>query len=202
MADGPASAGYTDKSKISLGFTLLELIISSLLIALVALAIYSAFSNGLKLWARANQIVLNKEQASITLERMARDVRNIVSFSPITIDCKADYIFLPVLVNQNEDIPVSRLAQVLYSFDKETGIISRQQQVYGRDKEPVTREMATNIKLVILTYRYYDPELKLMTWRPELDTQAKPSAVKVEIVLQDKKNETEETLTRIIALPR
>lgn len=183
------------------GFTLLELIISSLLIALVALAIYTAFSNGLKLWVKTNQIVLNKEQAFITLERLGKDMHNIVSFSPISIDFKANYLSFPVLVNQGEDSQVYRLAQVKYSFDEEQKTISRQQQIYGLDKDPSSREMATGIKSLTLSFRYYDNDLKKMNWRPDWDSQAKPSAIKVEIVLKDDKNETEETLTRIIAFP-
>lgn len=185
------------------GFTLLELIISSLLIALVLLAIYTALINGLKIWARTNQVFFGKEQSFLALERMSKDVRNIVSFSPITIDCKANYISFPSLVNQGEENPVSRLAQVIYSFDEQGGTLNRQQQIYGFDKEPVTRTMVANVKSLKWFYRYYDTESQQLTWVTELETQSKPTAVKVEIILNsNNENEAENTLTRIISLPK
>lgn len=185
------------------GFTLLELIISSLLIALVLLAVYTAFSNGLKIWARTNQVFMGKEQSFIALERMARDVHNIVSFSPITIDCKANYIFFPSLVNQGEETPTYRIAQVMYSFDSEQGVLNRQQQIYGVDKDPISRTMVANIKSVKWSYRHYDSESQQMTWVTELEAQAKPTAVKVEIILNsNNENDAENTLIRIISLPK
>lgn len=186
------------------GFTLLELIISSILIVLIFLAIYTAFSSGLRLWARTNQTVLNKEQVIITLDRLAKELRSHISFALINFEEKENSLSFPLLVRPKGEEQTADFylpAKVTYSFDEEEETINRQSLVYGKDKEPSTRELATAIKSLKFYYRYYDEESEEWFWDEECRDDTKPTAVKVEIITKSVKDETEETITRVITLP-
>ncbi|MBI4835436.1 MAG: prepilin-type N-terminal cleavage/methylation domain-containing protein [Planctomycetes bacterium] len=187
------------------GFTLLELIVSSVLITLVLMAIYSALTDGLRLWRDVTRNVYAKEPAILATERLAKEIRNEISFSPITFTGRADSLSFPLLVrpvDEGKTLDIYMPAEVTYTFDKEKEILYRNVLVYGRDEEPVSRELLNPVKSVAFSYRYFDAEAKESSWLDEAKEDAKPSAIKVEITLKAIKNEPEEIITRIISLPR
>jgi hypothetical protein len=187
------------------GFTLLELTISSILITLVFLAVYSALNDGLRLWHDVTRTVYTKEPAILATERLAKEIRNEISFSPITFTGEANSISFPLLVRPldgGKTMDIYMLAKITYTFDKEKEILYRSVLIYGRDKEPVSRELLNPVKSVVFSYRYFDTETKESSWLDEAKEEAKPSAIKVEITLKAIKNEPEEIITRTISLPR
>ena len=62
------------------GFTLIELCLVSLIASVIGLAVYFTFSNGMRIWQRANQKVV-EEDLSIFFDRFALDVRSCLKFS-------------------------------------------------------------------------------------------------------------------------
>lgn len=185
------------------GFTLLELIVSSVLIALILVATYSAFSSGLKIWTRANKTVLKNEQVFITLERLARELRSNITFSSYSSNWSTDSISFPILSQplsaDGQPAGYYLPARVTYSFNDGAGVITRQLQIYGRDDKPSDRQLATGIKSLKFYYRSYD-ETGQGKWE-EKNPSVKPTAVRVEIIPKGAKDEPEETISRIIGLP-
>ena len=61
-------------------FTLIELCLVSLIASVIGLAVYFTFCNGMRIWQKANQIVV-EEDLSIFFDRFASDVRSCLKFS-------------------------------------------------------------------------------------------------------------------------
>jgi len=190
------------------GFTLIELTISTILIALVMMAIYSALSTGMKIWAKTNVTVIDKEQAILTADRLSKELRNSIQFLLIGYEYQEALLSFPLLVTgsltEDEEIPAnsSLPAKITYSYDAEKEAIIRQQEILGKDKEPTVRELATGVKSIKFFYRSYDGELGKWDWNEKWEQQTKPTAIKIEIVLLGKKDAPEEKLQRVISLPQ
>jgi prepilin-type N-terminal cleavage/methylation domain-containing protein len=190
------------------GFTLIELTISSILIALVIMAIYTALSTGMKIWAKTNETVIDKEQAILAADRLSKELRNSIPFLLIGYEFKEAQISFPLLVTGSlteDETPIensSLPAKITYLYDAEKTAIIRQQEILGKDKKPTIKEIANGIKSIKFFYRFYDSERSKWDWNEKWEQQIKPGAVKIEIVLQGKKDAPEETIQRVISMPQ
>jgi len=62
------------------GFTLTEVLLVSAMFAVISLAVFNAFSNGFKLWARGQHVMVEGYTA-IFLDKISEDLRQTVLMS-------------------------------------------------------------------------------------------------------------------------
>ena len=60
--------------------TLMEILIVVSLIAMMSVAIFNALSNGMKIWKRSQQMVI-EEDIAVFFDKIAHDIRNAFVFS-------------------------------------------------------------------------------------------------------------------------
>ncbi len=118
-------------------FTLVEILLVSVLISVVGLAIFRCFINGLKLWSKAQRLN-NEAEVVIFLDKIAEDLRSVVVLSGLSFKGNATQISFPAVVMTKADSKSSRASEGLinqigsvkyrYDFDKHT--IYRQQANY------------------------------------------------------------------------
>ncbi|NLE64329.1 MAG: hypothetical protein GX606_00185 [Elusimicrobia bacterium] len=121
------------------GFTFVEILLTTALLALLSLAIFTAFSNGLRLWDRVRQAVV-AEDVAIFLDRIGQDLRNSFVFSTIPFEGEGDQCSFPSIVHMPADRRGSRapegtaegIGRVRYVFDAAEGIVWRSQADYGQ----------------------------------------------------------------------
>ncbi len=120
-------------------FTLVEVLLVSSLVALVSLAIFRCFGNGLKLWGKAQH--LNREaEVVIFLDKMAEDLRSTVVMSGFNFKGTAQQLSFPATVNTRADQRSARkkeemvwqIGAVKYRYDVEGRAIYRQQANYAQ----------------------------------------------------------------------
>ena len=80
----------------SSGFTLIEVMIASVLTALAALATYHSYNQGILIWKKGQENS-NQDKAILTMDRINRDLKNIFSFSPIDFSGEETKISFPYL---------------------------------------------------------------------------------------------------------
>ena len=73
---------YKNDPKSRTGFTLVELVLVTAMLSVVGLAAYSAFSNGIRLWKRVNEEVI-QEDINMFFVKISRDLRNLSRYSGI-----------------------------------------------------------------------------------------------------------------------
>lgn len=64
-----------------LGFTLIELLIAVTIFSVIAVALYSCFNAGIRVWRRAEENMELHQSVRLTLEGLAKELRNAVNYA-------------------------------------------------------------------------------------------------------------------------
>jgi len=146
------------------GFTLTEVLLVSAMFAVISLAVFNAFSNGFKLWARGQHVMIEGDMA-IFLDRIAEDVRQTVIISGIPFKGSGTELSFPAIILAPTDSNGSRAKETIgdqigairYVFDSASGKIFRSQASYGQAlkeqwSDPI--EVASLIEDISLHYYF------------------------------------------------
>ena len=172
--------------KSSFGFTFIELILVTAILAVVSLAIYTTFNNGIKIWQRINK-QLPEEDVDIFFDKFARDLRNTSKFRGINFIGKEDRIEFASLINSRQ-LKKRTVGQVIYFYDTSVGILKREQRDFSQvftGQEGLVTWALINFKSLKLQYYVYDREKKEYLWQEECLTGTMPLAVRIDLELKD-----------------
>lgn len=203
------SAKNVSRGKFLTGFTLIETIIATAIFSIIALAVYSTFSQGVKLWQRLTQQTPASE-LNMVFEKMSFDLRNSFEFTGINFVGGEDNIaFATLVLTANEDKQKAlSLGEVGYFFDAQTGSLNRQQRNYSQvyqNKSTLLRQMMNNVKSLSFQYYYYNPVQETYiwkdNWRVEEGEKERSIPLAVRIRLEFDENTKEEEVTRTITIP-
>jgi type II secretory pathway pseudopilin PulG len=120
-------------------FTLIEILLVASLIAIVSIAVFRSFNNGIKLWAKA-QTINREAEATLFLDKMAEDLRSVVTISSIAFKGTGHMVSFPAVVITKADVKsvraseeiVEQIGAVQYRYDPEQHKIFRRQANYGQ----------------------------------------------------------------------
>ncbi len=161
-------------------FTLIELLIVSVLMSVVSLALYATFNSGIKIWQRISQTVID-EDASIFLSKFRRDLSNGVRFAGIDFSGDSQQIRLPALI-YSPQLALRTVGEVIYAY--KDGEISRKERdfshIYGQ-QEGFYESVLKDLEYCKFTYYSYDREAKEYFWEEEPAEGSLPLAVKIEL---------------------
>lgn len=157
------------KNKFS-AFTLIELIISSLIISCVAVAVYSVFSGGISAWKRGKDINSFERNSRLVTEVMARELRNTFQLSSIPFEGTKDFFcFANIIeggISDDELLPYG-IGKVSY-FINEDNVFCRMQQSYAEvfqeDSIGQIKELIPDVVSLDLSYFGYDEQEKIYQW--------------------------------------
>ena len=199
------------KIKRNKGFTLVELFISTTIIFLVSVTVYSTFFNAINVWRRANVSRKLEKDIAITLTKISKDMRNVFDFSGIPFEGTEDAVFFPGLVKiaSSEKNPQTEIGRIVYFYDKDKMTLFKEEKnypkVYKENKieDDYAIPLISGIEQLTFSYCYLDAlssEYKWKdSWKKE-DQDTIPQAVKLELVL--KKNEINANqFTKTIFIP-
>ncbi|MBF0512187.1 MAG: hypothetical protein HQL13_07675 [Candidatus Omnitrophica bacterium] len=116
----------------------MEVLLVSCLMSLISLAVFHAFSNGLKLWARGQHVMVEGKMAMF-LDRFAEDLRQTATISGIPFKGGSAKVSFPAIILGPTDPNSSRASEmtgpqigaVQYTFEPYDHKIYRSQAVYG-----------------------------------------------------------------------
>jgi prepilin-type N-terminal cleavage/methylation domain-containing protein len=143
------------------GFTLTEVLLVSVMFAVISLAVFNAFSNGFKLWARGQHVMLEGDMA-IFLDRIAEDLRQTVIISTIPFKGSRTELSFPAIVlaptegSRGSEGTGAQIGTVRYTFDPLEKKIYRRQAVYGQAlKSQWSTPIAVASLIEDVSMRYY-----------------------------------------------
>jgi prepilin-type N-terminal cleavage/methylation domain-containing protein len=190
------------------GFTLIEMLVAIAILSVLALTVYGAFSNGLRLWQRINQEE-SHEDINIFLLKLSYELRRCFKFSNIKFLGEEDNISFATLIKADRE---ETIGQVNYFFDGSANTINRVQSNYSQlyqSKPTPEQQVLKNIKSFNLQYYCCEPKQKKYLWLKAWDKKKVPSsikadeylplAVKIEIELDD--NNKNKKFVRIVNIP-
>ncbi len=149
-------------------FTLMEMLLVTTLIAVISVAVFQAFNNGLKLWARGVRLD-NQGNTSIMLDKMGEDLRRAVLVTAIPFNGLSMRFSFPAVISAQADKNGSRageglieqLGAVEYRYEPAEGKIFRRQALYGQALKGQwggDMEVASGLENVL--FQYYFPGKK------------------------------------------
>jgi prepilin-type N-terminal cleavage/methylation domain-containing protein len=151
------------------GFTLIELIISSLIVSCVAAAVYSVFSGGISAWKRSKDTKSYERSLRLVSEAMAREIRNTFKFSGMPFEGTGDSVSFAGLIENlySEQAPVYEPGKISY-FLGETGVFCRKQQTYPEVFQEsgagIIKELIPDVAELNFSYFGFDAEADRYEW--------------------------------------
>ena len=142
-------------------FTLTEVLLVSAMFAVISLAVFNAFSNGFKLWARVQHVMVEGDM-SIFLDRLGEDLRGVVTISGIPFKGGSSQLSFPAIIlaptdgSRSKEENGDQVGAIRYVFDPSENKIYRSQATYGqalKSQWSVPIEEASQIE--DLSLRYY-----------------------------------------------
>jgi hypothetical protein len=173
-----------NKANKNRAFTLIELNLVVILMAVIGLTVYASFSAGARIWQRskANTPEIN---AHIFLDKISSDLRNCLKFSAILPKGNVNELSFAIFKRSDaKDKDFVGFGKVVYSFDYNKESVSRSYQDFTQilrnraDESP--RVVLDNIKSCSFKYYYFNIDSSDSGWKSSMDT-VFPSAVKIDI---------------------
>lgn len=188
------------------GFTLVEILLVSVLFSICSVAVYNAFSSGIKLWAHAQRFAI-EEDVSIFFDKLSADLRNSFYYSKIKFNGTATRLTSAAFVTveadprssgSNEGL-VDQIGAVSYYFDYEDRVIYRAQGNYAQALAGKFPERRVLVKAIdSLRFVYYINDVQGA--KPYASARdVAPSSVYVEVKYHD--GGSERTVARFISIP-
>jgi prepilin-type N-terminal cleavage/methylation domain-containing protein len=181
-------------------FTLIELLIVTVILGVISLAIYSLIANGVKIWQRVNQRIV-EEDLDIFLEKYTHDLKNCAKFSGVKFIGTPERLEFASIVN-SPNLQRNTIGQILYVYDKDTKQLKRVQrdysQIYAGEQGPSQPPLGD---LADFKFSYYiqDKKSKERVWAQESPADMIPLAVRIELQLTHGTKTSE--ITRTVSIP-
>jgi len=188
-------------------FTLVEVLLVSSLIAVVGIAVFHSFGNGLKLWAKATR--LNRQaEVAICFDKMGEDLRSFAGVSGINFKGTSSQISFAAVVMTRADSKSSRafeglinqIGAVRYRFDPAEHTILRRQVNYAQAIKDSwsSQELPVAEGITEMDFHYQVASDKGFLLKEAIDGMI-PSGVMVEIHFSDDSGEHQ--LKRYLPIP-
>ncbi|MCU0651245.1 MAG: prepilin-type N-terminal cleavage/methylation domain-containing protein [Candidatus Omnitrophica bacterium] len=169
------------------GFTLVELLVVTVIMSVISIVIYSTFSSGARIWKRTNSLDSN-EDVNMFFDRFGQDVGNGFNFTGIAFEGKADRFQIPTIVTSAR-MGARSVGLAVYSCSDKvlSRSVSDYSQIYEESQIPA-RNSLTGISACKFSYYQFDPEKKEYSWVEEWQKKSLPLAIRVEFALGQGEN--------------
>lgn len=194
------------------GFTFIELLIVTALVAVIGVTLYSTILNGVKIWERMDAEA-PAEDANIFFEKIAHELRNTFKFKNIVFYGQEDEMAFAII--SPPDLSKGgrqEIGRVTYAFDRQGGVIYRKYQNYSQvfeEREGSAVQIMEGVQSVEFSYYAYDLKEKEYLWVREWQAMGKmlgleeddilPVAVRMKIGIVS--DVGPEVLTRTVSIP-
>jgi len=149
------------------GFTLIELILVTAILAVIGMAVFGTFANGIKIWRTVTQESIN-EDINIFFEKISLDLRNSFKLTEIRFRGGKNKVSFPVKIKTRDDDGIKdSIGEVTYSYDRRKKTINKRQATYSevyRKKPGKRRILKEEISSLNFKYFVYDPDRKRYSW--------------------------------------
>jgi len=155
----------TRKNKYRKGFTLVETVIVATIFSFVALGIATSFVSGMKLWSRATEGGFAKQEILFNLEKITKDLRQIVNIGSIGFDGTGEEFSFASVENDS-------VVKITYKFIPAEKILVRKSIALkdvldGKEKEESAGLERKFLPLETFSLQYFcfDSEADTYVWR-------------------------------------
>jgi len=171
------------------GFTLVELLVTTSLMALVGSATVGALAGGVRVWERARAFDAQEQAALIAGHRLRRDLHNVRRFSPVPFHGAYDrWTAAAVDASPVRDEVVAELGQFGYFLDERAHRLCRSFIPYRllRAQRMTDRchSVLEGVRRVRFSYFGSDPASGTLGWTGRWEADEPPMALKAELTVE------------------
>lgn len=172
--------------------TFVEILIVSALFAVISLALYNVFSNGIRIWQRAQNVV-REEEIVIFFEKITKDLNNAYNYAGIPFEGTRNKFSFPSIlpvqvpnIHDSENPQIQeQMGRVFYGYDYNKKSIYRRNANYSqalKDQYSQARTLVSDVDGVRFRY-YYKTEHEEIYSEQILETL--PNRVEIEVQFTD-----------------
>lgn len=195
------------------GFTLIEVLITASLIAIVSLGIYGLFDSGIRVMKKVSRPV-SEERIHFFLEKFSHDVQNLFSYTGVPFRGENHVASFATIIQTEPQLGGDQgIGQVTYVYDEKDRTIYRKQlnvsQFYEakEDGEENDFDGATEIlnQVISCQFQYYNKNLSDEgyswedSWNQLEQNKGLPVAVKIDFSFMDEGEQ--QNVSRTITIP-
>jgi len=173
------------------GFTLVELLVTTSLMALVGAATVGALAGGIRVWERASELGVYRQATLVSLAQMRRDLQNARMFSPVPFDGQYDRIAFASLGRERlDDEGPPELGRLGYFLDERSQIFCRSFVPYRLMKRVRLTDQCQPVLegVTRLRFSYFGSleEDGAADWSNRWTASRAPLAIKVDLTVQQR----------------
>lgn len=194
------------------GFTLIELVLVTAILAVIGMAVYGTFSNGINIWKKVTEDSV-VEDVNLFFEKISVELRNSFKLTGIRFKGERTRISFPSRIKYSgKDGIENSIGQISYSLDKKKKVLERIEKNYSEvylKRAGSLRILSENIKSLQFQYYIYDEHYKKYSWVSRWQEQDKtfgiqveeklPLIVKIKVGIPGEKGE--QTFVKTVQLP-
>ena len=183
------------------GFSLLELLIAMTIFVVVAVVLYSSFASGINVWRQAKSSFDTYQNARLSLEIIARDLRNSISYEGLEFSGEKDRVSFAGLINCAEpgEPEILKIGKISYYFEETEDAIVRQVMPIGAEED--RRQLAEPVEDLNFSY-FSKGEDNEYLWSDIWEIPGfRPLFVKIKATFKKPAYDEKLTLTKNISMP-
>ena len=199
--------------KTRYAFTLIEILVCISIVSLVALAVYSIFSNGLNAWRRGSENKTYERTIRLASEKMTRELRNVFEFSLIPFEGTEDSVIFPALISSKLDAEGDyreeyyEVGRIAYFYDESKDAFCKEvkslSEVLNDEELGSGKSLIENVSALEMGYCYLDNATGTYEWKSDWKKEEQdsiPQALRMEILFKKGASKSN-NFTRIIFIP-
>ena len=172
------------------GFTLVEMLITTSLMSLVAGAIVAAVTTGFRVWHRTTAAGVGVQRALIAYDQFNKDLRSYRRFSMVPFEGAYDAFTMPAVRQAPQDPAMPpELGGLTYYLDGRTHRLCRAFVPYRRSRRARPRDRCDAVldHVSRFKFEYFGADGKGggADWSSSWESAAPPLAVKASVTLQE-----------------
>jgi len=184
------------------GFTLVEVLVVTVIFSIIGVGIMTSFVSGVKIWRRSQDLFRVYGDLILTLEKVSRELRHSVNIPDIGFEAVSSNEFsFPALVG-------SSCMKVTYRFDPQEKtllrgqvrlkdiIAEKEKEEYEKEKDEYREGKIIDLEELNINYFYFNKDDKSLCWQ---DSWKKEDGILRLVKLNGKYNGKE--FTKIILIP-
>lgn len=172
--------------------TLIEILIVISLLAMINLALYNSLSNGLKVWKKSQNMII-EEDIAIFFDKITNDLHNSFYHAKLKYEGSTARFRFPTIIympadtksSWPEDSYIHQIGQVEYLYNSSDKTIVRKMADYGlalRDESAQAIPLVKGVERLKFTYFYSTPTEEIVS---DQILELLPGAVRVEVLFSD-----------------
>ena len=175
---------------------MIEMAVAAAMVGLLGLAIFAAFNNGVRVFQRVKQPLV-QEDLAVFLSKFTADVHNSLAFSRLQPVYAGSHLELVTQV-KSPKLRSYSVGKVIYTYDPGSSTFFRQQydmsDLYTQGAPGVSQAIA-QVSALKFSYYVFDEQKNEDVWVDDYTKTGFPQAVRLELDIGDGKDATKVTKT-------